>query len=119
MGTSGVDVMTLPTGSSVLWQMCRSLPILDSGSCERLKAVVHGTALGLSALMGTYNAAAWLRRRQSHLAINAVIYLSAVIWERRHVTHHMAALCLTEAAVAADQNAVQADPGTADGRHAA
>jgi hypothetical protein len=40
--------------------------------------------------MGAYNAAAWIRRRQRHLAINAVIYIAAAIWEQRHVAHHLA-----------------------------
>jgi hypothetical protein len=66
-----------------------ALRILDNGSCEPFKAVVHGAALGLCALMGLYNAAAWLRRRQPHLAINAAVYLTAVMWERRHVAHHI------------------------------
>src|SRR5687768_982561 len=66
-----------------------SLPILDVGSCERLKAVVHGAALGLCGLMALYNAAAWLKRRQSHLAVNAVIYIAATCWEQRHVAHHV------------------------------
>jgi hypothetical protein len=39
--------------------------------------------------MGAYNTAAWLHRRQRHLAINAVIYLAAAFWEQRHVTHHL------------------------------
>jgi hypothetical protein len=72
------------------------LPILDNGQCEPLKAVVHGVAFGLTALMGAYNAAAWLRRRQRHLAINAVIYLTAMIWEQRHVANHLAT-CLAAA----------------------
>jgi hypothetical protein len=67
----------------------RPLTILDVGCCEPLKAVVHATALGLAALMGAYNAAAWLRRRQSHLAVNAVIYIAAAFWEQRHVAHHL------------------------------
>lgn len=66
----------------------RPLPILDVGCCEPLKAAVHGAALGLTVLMGAYNAAAWLRRRQRHLAINAIVYLAAVVWEERHVRHH-------------------------------
>jgi hypothetical protein len=66
-----------------------SLPILYPGSCEPLKAAFHGVALTLAAVMGAYNAAAWLRRRQSHLALNAVIYFAAVFWEQRHVTHHL------------------------------
>ena len=66
-----------------------SLPILNVGSCEPLKAAIHGTAFGLCALMSLYNAAAWLKRRQPHLAINAVIYLAATYWEQRHVAQHV------------------------------
>jgi hypothetical protein len=66
-----------------------SLPILYPGSCEPLKAACHGLALGLAVLMGAYNAAAWMRRRQSHLAVNATIYILAAFWEQRHVAHHL------------------------------
>ena len=72
-----------PIGSNL------SLPILYPGSCEPLKAAFHGAALTLAAVMGAYNAAAWLRRRQSHLALNAVIYFAAVCFEQRHVAHHL------------------------------
>lgn len=65
------------------------LAILYPGKCEPLKAAFHGTALVLAGVMGAYNIAAWLRHRQSHLAINAVIYLAAACWEQRHVAHHM------------------------------
>ena len=66
-----------------------SLAILYPGNCEPLKATFHGVALLLAAVMGAYNAAAWLRRRQPHLAINATIYIAAVFWEQRHVAHHL------------------------------
>jgi hypothetical protein len=66
------------------------LDVLKPGSCETLKAGVHGMALGLIAVMGLYNAAAWLRRRETHLAVNAVIYGTLTIWERRLVAHHLA-----------------------------
>ena len=65
------------------------LPILKQGACEPLKAVVHGTSLGLCAIMGLYNAAAWINRRERHLAVNAIVYALAVAWERRLVTHHL------------------------------
>jgi hypothetical protein len=65
------------------------LPILKQGSCEPFKAVVHGASLGLFAIMGMYNAAAWINRREKHLAINAVIYALGVAWERRLVAHHL------------------------------
>jgi hypothetical protein len=66
-----------------------SLPILYSGNCEPLKAAFHGLAMVLAATMGAYNTAAWIRRRESHLAVNAVIYMTAVFWEQRHVAHHL------------------------------
>lgn len=65
------------------------LPILKQGSCEPFKAVVHGTSLGLLAIMGMYNAAAWINRRERHLAVNALIYALGVAWERRLVAHHL------------------------------
>lgn len=65
--------------------------LLDSGKCEPLKAAVHGVLLVTMAVCAAYNSAAWLRRRQRHLAINAVLYSAAVWWERCHVVHHLAA----------------------------
>ena len=66
-----------------------SLAILYPGNCEPLKAAFHGVALVLAGVMGAYNAAAWIRRRQSHLAVNAAIYIAAAFWEQRHVAHHL------------------------------
>jgi hypothetical protein len=74
--------MTMPT--------MPQLAVLKCGSCEPLKASVHATALGLSALMGLYNAAAWLSRRDTHLAVNAVLYTMLAAWEQHHVAHHLA-----------------------------
>jgi hypothetical protein len=75
-------------------------------------------ALGLTVLMGAYNAAAWLRRRQRHLAINAVIYFTAAIWEQGHVARHLAP-CLQaappckEAARPSEDTAPDVAPDTA------
>ena len=66
------------------------LEVLQCGSCEPLKLAVHGAALGLAVVMGAYNAAAWLSRRQQHLAINTVLYGALIAWEQRHVAHHLA-----------------------------
>jgi hypothetical protein len=68
------------------------LDILKPGSSEGLKAGVHATALGLAVVMGVYNAAAFVRRRQPHLAVNAVLYAALTLWEQKHVAHHLAAL---------------------------
>jgi hypothetical protein len=67
------------------------LEVLESGRCEPLKAAVHGVLLATMAVCAVYNSAAWIRRRQRHLAINAVIYSAAVYWESVHVAHHLAA----------------------------
>jgi hypothetical protein len=65
--------------------------MLDVGQCEPLKAAVHGVLLATVAVCAAYNAAAWVKRRQRHLAINAVVYGLAVCWERAHVMHHLVA----------------------------
>ena len=65
--------------------------MLDPGRCEPLKAAVHGVLLATATVCAAYNAAAWLKRRQRHLAINAVIYSAAVWWEGSHIVHHLTA----------------------------
>jgi len=65
--------------------------MLDSGRCEPLKAAVHGVLLVTVSVCAAYNAAAWIKRRQPHLAINAIIYSAAALWERCHIAHHLAA----------------------------
>jgi hypothetical protein len=65
--------------------------VLQCGRCERLKAATHSAALGIAAVCAVYNFSAWLVRRQQHLAINAVVYSAAMVWEAEHVRHHLAA----------------------------
>jgi hypothetical protein len=72
--------------------MTMKLEVLQCGSCEPLKLTVHGAAFGLAVVMGVYNAAAWLKRREHHLAINAVLYAALTAWEQQHVAHHLAEL---------------------------
>jgi hypothetical protein len=69
------------------WQPVSEM--LNVGQCEPLKAAVHGVMLATVAVCAAYNAAAWLKRRQRHLAINAVIYGLAIWWEHSHVMHHL------------------------------
>ena len=66
------------------------LEVLKCGNCEELKLGVHGLSLGLAALCGLYNAAAWLSRREQHLAVNMVLYAALIVFEQRHVAHHIA-----------------------------
>jgi hypothetical protein len=72
--------------------MTMDLEVLKCGNCERVKLGVHGLALGIAALCGAYNAAAWLSRREQHLAVNAVLYAALIAFEHQHVTHHIAEL---------------------------
>jgi hypothetical protein len=66
------------------------LDVLYVGQCEPLKAAVHGLLLGTAALCVLYNGAAWLRRRDRHLAVNTILYSLVVWWEHVHVRHHLA-----------------------------
>jgi hypothetical protein len=72
--------------------MTMDLPVLKCGNCEPLKMGVHAGALGLAFLCGVYNAAAWLSRRETHLAVNTVMYTALAIWEQQHVAHHLRAM---------------------------
>jgi hypothetical protein len=69
--------------------MPSSLPVLDRGRCERLKASVHGVAVGVAALCAAYNFAAWIVRRQRHSVVNAGVYTVLAAWECVHVRHHI------------------------------
>jgi hypothetical protein len=66
------------------------LEILNCGSCEAVKFGVHAATLGLALVMSAYNAAAWLRRREQHLAVNALLYAALTALEQHHVLHHLA-----------------------------
>jgi hypothetical protein len=72
--------------------MTSNLPILHCGNCEPLKAGVHAIVLGTAALCALYNLAAWLARRDTHLAVNTILYGTLVAWEATHVRHHLAPL---------------------------
>ena len=72
--------------------MTGEIKILRSGNCEELKIGVHATVLALAVVCGAYNTAAWLLRRDRHLAVNTVLYGALTVWEILHVVHHCAAL---------------------------
>ena len=79
--------------------MTMDLKVLKCGNCEELKLGVHAAALGFAALCGIYNAAAWMSRRERHLAVNTVIYAALIALEHQHVAHHMAEIRRPEAAL--------------------
>jgi hypothetical protein len=70
--------------------MTMDLKVLKCGNCEELKLGVHVLALGVAALCGAYNAAAWLSRREPHLAVNTLMYAALIAFEEQHVSHHIA-----------------------------
>jgi hypothetical protein len=72
--------------------MTLDLDVLKCGKCEELKLGVHAGALVLAALCGAYNAAAWLVRREPHLAVNTVLYVMVIAWEQNNVANHMEAI---------------------------
>jgi len=89
--------------------MTMDMKVLKCGNCEELKLGVHGLTLGLAALCGLYIAAAWLTRREAHLAVNTVLYTALVVFEQRHVAHHMAEMRRLRV------NLVPADPAERNG----
>ena len=72
--------------------MTLDLPVLKCGHCEELKLGVHAGALAIAALCGAYNAAAWLVRREPHLAVNTVLYAMLIAWEQKQISHHLEAI---------------------------
>jgi hypothetical protein len=82
--------------------MTLDLPLLKCGHCEPLKLGVHAGALGLAAICAAYNTAAWLSRRENHLAVNAVLYLALAMWEHQHVAHHLKEIRRAPGAAALD-----------------
>ena len=65
------------------------LDVLCVGHYEPLKAAVHGLLLATAAVCVVYNGAAWLMRRERHLALNTLLYSLVVGWEHRHVQQHL------------------------------
>ena len=72
--------------------MTVDLKVLKCGNCEERKLGVHALALAVAAVCGAYNAAAWLSRRERHLAVNTLMYAALMAFEQQHVSHHIAEL---------------------------
>jgi hypothetical protein len=93
--------------------MTMDLEVLECGKCESLKLGVHAAALGIAAICGLYNAAAWLTRREQHLAVNAVLYAALIAFEQLHVVHHIAQLRRPASEPSATESARVAGPAVA------
>ena len=54
---------------------------VSQGRAEPVKGAFHGLATVICGLMFAYNTTAWLFRREPHLAVNALVYGSAILYE--------------------------------------
>ena len=65
---------------------------VSQGHAEPVKGAFHGLATVVCGLMFAYNTTAWLFRREPHLATNALVYGTAILYEgiqtRRHIAAH-------------------------------
>ena len=64
---------------------------VSRGHAEPVKGAVHGLAAVVCGLMFAYNTAAWLFRREPHLAMNALVYGSAILYEGVQTHRHVGA----------------------------
>jgi hypothetical protein len=61
----------------------------SSGTCEALKGSAH-VGLGVfAAACFIYNVVAWCYRRESHLAVNGLVYGAVTAYEVSKVKHHL------------------------------
>ena len=60
----------------------------EPGEAETTKAAVHGALFTLVGLCCVYNACAWCARRDRHLAVNAVVYAGAAVYEIAQIVRH-------------------------------
>lgn len=60
----------------------------SSGQAEGIKGCVHVVLMGVSLACLTYNASAWLFRRERHLFWNSLLYGSLTAIEAYQVRRH-------------------------------
>lgn len=63
---------------------------VSRGHADPVKGAFHGVATVVCALMFAYNTTAWLFRREPHLAVNALVYGSAILYEGVQTHNHVA-----------------------------
>jgi hypothetical protein len=62
--------------------------LCQSGTAEPLKLAIHCGMLAGAVACCAYNAAAWAYRRETHNAVNAIVYGMLCCLEWAHVRHH-------------------------------
>ena len=63
---------------------------VSQGHAEPVKGAFHGLAAVVCGLMFAYNTTAWLFRREPHLAMNALVYGTAILYEGVQTHRHVA-----------------------------
>lgn len=64
------------------------MSLFDSGSHETLKGDVHAALGALALLCVGYNAIAFCKRGEPHLAVNVALYGALAAYELEMVAHH-------------------------------
>jgi hypothetical protein len=64
---------------------------VSQGHAEPVKGAFHGLATVVCGLMFAYNTTAWLFSRDPHLATNALVYGTAILYEGIQTHRHVAA----------------------------
>ena len=64
---------------------------VSEGHADPVKGAFHGLAAVVCGLMFAYNTTAWLFRREPHLAVNALVYGSAILYEGVQTQKHIVA----------------------------
>ena len=64
-------------------------PLLTPDHAESFKSLVHLSLFGLTAMCLGYNAMAWSERRQTHLAVNALLYAALAVYEAVQTEGHL------------------------------
>ena len=65
-------------------QLC----VTDATMHNGVKGAFHGAAACLIGVLGVYNAAAWCRRSELHLAVNTLVYGAVVLFECYQIGQH-------------------------------
>ena len=63
---------------------------VSQGHAEPVKGAFHGLAAVVCGLMFAYNTTAWLFRREPHLAMNTLVYGTAILYEGVQSHRHVA-----------------------------
>ena len=69
---------------------------VSEGHAEPVKGAFHGLAAVVCGLMFAYNTTAWLFRREPHLAMNALVYGTAILYEGVQTHRHVASRARAE-----------------------